>query len=151
MSLFKDRRFDPLAFDEQSKSFVIIEYKRDRNTSVIDRGFTYLNLMLNNKAEFVLEINERLGRKFKRDEIDWTQTKIIFVSSSFTENQKQATNLKDISIELWEARQYENEYYFDSNTCRSFGANRCHSISFLDKRIILGSYFVGVMVFYSYM
>lgn len=109
--VIKDRRLDTLAFDEQSKSFVIIEYKRDRNTSVIDQGFTYLNLMLNNKAEFVLEINERLGRKFKRDEIDWTQTKIIFVSSSFTENQKQATNFKDIGIELWEAKQYENDYY----------------------------------------
>ncbi len=109
--IIKDRRFDTLAFDEQSKSFVIIEYKRDRNTSVIDQGFTYLNLMLNNKAEFVLEINERLERKFKRDEIDWTQTKIIFVSSSFTENQRQATNFKDIGIELWEAKQYENDYF----------------------------------------
>lgn len=106
--VIKDRRFDTLAFDEQSKSFVIIEYKRDRNTSVIDQGFTYLNLMLNNKAEFVLEINERLGRKFKRDEIDWTQTKIIFVSSAFTEYQKKATDFKDIGIELWEVKQYEN-------------------------------------------
>lgn len=37
----KDRRIDTLAFDPQSKSFVIIEYKRERNSSVIDQGFTY--------------------------------------------------------------------------------------------------------------
>lgn len=37
----KDRRIDTLAFDLQSKAFVIIEYKRERNSSVIDQGFTY--------------------------------------------------------------------------------------------------------------
>jgi RecB family endonuclease NucS len=35
----KSRRIDTLAFDEASKAFVIIEYKRDRNISVIDQGF----------------------------------------------------------------------------------------------------------------
>ena len=46
----------------------------------------------------------------QRDDIDWTQTRVIFVSSSFTENQKQATNFKDIGIELWEVKRYENGY-----------------------------------------
>ena len=34
----KDRRIDTLAFDPQSKAFVIIEYKRERNSSVIDQA-----------------------------------------------------------------------------------------------------------------
>ena len=34
----KDKRFDTVAFDEQNKSFVIIEYKRDKSTSVVDQG-----------------------------------------------------------------------------------------------------------------
>ncbi len=34
---------------------------------------------------------------------------MIFVSTSFTENQRQATNFKDIAIELWEVKQYEND------------------------------------------
>ncbi|NJX17215.1 hypothetical protein HC176_17215, partial [Tamlana crocina] len=44
----------------------------------------------------------------KRDEVDWTQTRVAFVSTSFTENQKTATNFKDIAIELWEVKRYEN-------------------------------------------
>ncbi|MFH1126392.1 MAG: hypothetical protein V1703_04650, partial [Candidatus Altiarchaeota archaeon] len=48
-------RIDTLAFDRENNSFVIIEYKRDKNISVIDQGYAYLGLMLNNKAEFILE------------------------------------------------------------------------------------------------
>lgn len=54
-------RIDTLAFDKDSKGFVIIEYKKDRNISVVDQGMAYLNLMLNNKADFILEYNDRLG------------------------------------------------------------------------------------------
>ena len=104
----KNRRIDTLAYDEVTKAFIVIEYKRDKNISVIDQGFTYLGLMLENKADFIVEYNEQLKRNLKRDEVDWSQTRVIFVSSSFTENQIQATNFKDIAIELWEIKQYEN-------------------------------------------
>jgi hypothetical protein len=43
-------RIDTLAFDNESKAFVIIEYKKDRNFSVVDQGMAYLNLMLNKKS-----------------------------------------------------------------------------------------------------
>lgn len=105
----KDKRFDTLAFDEQSKAFIIIEYKRDKNVSVVDQGFTYLNLMLENKAEFIIEYNERLGKKLKRDDVDWSQTRVVFVSTFFTDNQIQATNFKDIAIELWEVKRYDHD------------------------------------------
>ena len=48
----KNFRIDTLAFDKESCSFAIIEYKRDRSFSVIDQGYAYLALMLNNKADF---------------------------------------------------------------------------------------------------
>ena len=51
-------RIDTLALDKESGAFVIIEYKKDRNFSVVDQGVAYLNLMLNNKADFILEYNE---------------------------------------------------------------------------------------------
>jgi predicted transport protein len=102
----KNRRIDTLAFDESSNAFVIIEYKRDRNISVIDQGFTYLGLMLENKADFIIEYNEQLKQNLKRDQVDWSQTRVIFVSSSFTDFQIEATNFKDIAIELWEIKQY---------------------------------------------
>ena len=106
--VIKDRRIDTLAFDPQSKSFVIIEYKRDRNTSVFDQGITYLNLMLQHKADFIVEYNECKKNQLKRTDVDWSQTRVAFVSPNFTENQIMATDFRDFSIELWEVKQYEN-------------------------------------------
>jgi RecB family endonuclease NucS len=51
-------RIDSLGFDNDSKSFTIIEYKKDKNFSVIDQGYAYLSLLLINKAEFILKYNE---------------------------------------------------------------------------------------------
>lgn len=101
-------RIDTLAFDKDAKSFVIIEYKKDRNFSVVDQGMSYLGLMLNNKAEFILEYNEKCNASLRRDNIDWSQSKVIFVSPSFTTFQLEAINFKDLPIELWEVRRYSN-------------------------------------------
>src|SRR5215212_11693515 len=67
----KGLRIDTLAFDPESRGFTIIEYKRDRNFSVVDQGMAYLNLMLNNKADFILEYNEsssHSSHSLKREE-----------------------------------------------------------------------------------
>ncbi len=73
-------RIDTLAFDIEVKSFVIIEYKPDKTFSVIDQGYAYLSLMLNNKADFILEYNEQKNQSLKRNDVDWSQSKVIFVS-----------------------------------------------------------------------
>ena len=104
----KSKRIDTLAYDESTKAFIIVEYKRDKSISVVDQGFSYLSLMLENKADFIVEYNEQLKRNLKRNDVDWSQTRVVFVSPSFTDNQIQATNFKDIAIELWEVRQYKN-------------------------------------------
>jgi predicted transport protein len=105
----KNKRIDTLAYDHQNNAFIIIEYKRDKNISVVDQGFTYLGLMLENKADFIIEYNESLKKQLKRDDVDWSQTRVVFVSTSFTENQRLATNFKDIAIELWEVKRFEND------------------------------------------
>ena len=105
----KNVRFDSLAFDEENNSFVIIEYKRDRNYSVVDQGISYLNLMLEYKADFIVEYNESNLKNLKRDDVDWSQSKVIFVAPSFTSFQKQSSNFKDLPIELWEIKQFEND------------------------------------------
>jgi len=101
-------RLDSLAFDNETKSFVIIEYKRDKSFSVIDQGYAYLALMLNNKADFILEYNEVNEAALKRNDVDWSQSRIIFVSPFFTTYQKEAINFKDLPIELWEVKRFEN-------------------------------------------
>ena len=101
-------RIDTLAFDNESKAFVIIEYKRDKTFSVIDQGYAYLSLMLNNKADFILEYNESKSKSLKRNDVDWSQSKVIFISPSFTNYQREAINFKDLPIELWEIKRFEN-------------------------------------------
>ena len=64
--------------------------------------------MLNNKADFVLAYNDNNKKQLKKSDVDWTQSKIFFVSPSFTAYQKGAINFKDIPMELWEISRYEN-------------------------------------------
>jgi predicted transport protein len=100
---------DTLAFDSATKSFVVIEYKKDKNFSVIDQGYAYLSSVLNNKADCILAYNETHRIPLKRDSIDWTQTRVIFISPTFTQYQIQSINFRDLPIELWEIKKYKNE------------------------------------------
>lgn len=104
----KSFRFDTLCFDKNTNSFVIIEYKNTKSYSVIDQGYTYMSLLLNNKSDFVLEYNEKKNKNLRRDDVDWTQSRILFVSPNFTEYQKNSINFKDIPFELWEIKRFQN-------------------------------------------
>lgn len=101
-------RLDSLCFDHETNSFVIIEYKKGSSYSVIDQGYSYLSIMLNNKSDFILEYNEKTDKNLKRSEVDWSQSKIIFVSPSFNSYQKNSVNFKDVPFELWEINKYSN-------------------------------------------
>lgn len=131
----KNKRIDTLAYDKQTNAFIIIEYKRDKNISVIDQGFTYLSLMLENKADFIVEYNEQLKQNLQRTDVDWTQTRVAFVSPSFTENQIQATNFKDIAIELWEVKRYENNTIVINEVKKSRSAESIKPITQQNKEL----------------
>lgn len=104
----KSFRIDTLAFDKEANAFVIIEYKRDKSFSIIDQGYAYLALMLNNKADFILEYNEKTKGNLKRENIDWSQSRVLFLAQSFTTYQQNAINFRDLPIELWEVKKYDN-------------------------------------------
>lgn len=101
-------RIDTLAFDDETKSFVIFEYKKVKKFSIIDQGYAYLALLLNNKADFILEHNEKCNKNLKKKDVDWSQSRVIFIASSFTKYQQAAINFQDLPIELWEVRKYED-------------------------------------------
>jgi predicted transport protein len=102
-------RIDTLGFDEEQKSFVIIEYKKDRSFSVIDQGYAYLALLLNNKADFILEYNEKCKKNLRKDDVDWSQSRVVFIASSFTKYQQEAMGFQDLPISLWEVKPFEDD------------------------------------------
>jgi hypothetical protein len=102
-------RLDSLCFDEESKSFVIVEYKRGSSYSVVDQGYSYLSVMLNNQAEFILEYNEKFDTPLKKVEVDWSSSRVVFVSPSFNTYQRNSVNFKDVPFELWEIKRFDGE------------------------------------------
>ncbi|MGF7229922.1 DUF5655 domain-containing protein [Arachidicoccus sp.] len=128
-------RIDTLAFDVESKSFVIVEYKRDKNFSVIDQGYAYLSLMLNNKADFILDFNENNKTTLKRTDVDWTQSKVIFISPQFTTYQREAINFKDLPIELWEIKRFENDTISFDQIQKTSAKESIKTISRNDKAV----------------
>jgi len=103
-----DFRIDSLCYDNENNCFVIIEYKKGNSYSVVDQGYSYLSVMLNNKADFILEYNEAKNKQLKRDDVDWSQSRVVFISQSFNNYQKNSVNFKDIPFELWEIKRYSN-------------------------------------------
>jgi predicted transport protein len=101
-------RFDTVAFNYETNSFVIIEYKRGRNESLVDQGYAYLYTLLNRKADFVLLFNESTKATRSLKDFDWSQARIIFVSPQFTNYQKNATEFSNMPFELYEIKQYSN-------------------------------------------
>jgi len=103
-----DLRIDTLAFNEETKSFVIIEFKNVKQSSIIDQGYTYLSLLLNNKAEFVLKYNLVFETNFSKDDFDFSQTSVMFISPKYTTYQLRSVEFSDIPFELWKVIKYSN-------------------------------------------
>jgi hypothetical protein len=101
-------RIDSLCYDNENNSFVIIEYKKGNSYSVIDQGYTYLQLLLNNKSDFLLTLSHHFNKVLRLEDIDWSQSKIIFISPSFNSYQKDSVNFKNLPFELWEIKRFSN-------------------------------------------
>jgi len=100
---------DTLGFDLEANSFVIIEYKRDKNNSIVDQGLHYMQLLLTHKANFVLAYNNHFGKNLEIKDFDWSQIRVIFIARSFTAYQQGAANFENFPIELWEVSRYQND------------------------------------------
>ena len=97
-------RMDTIAFDEENRSFVIIEYKESEHFSVVDQGVAYLNSLLAHKGEFRLLLERRFDKKMEN--IDWSQSKVIFIAKSFNVYQLGAI-AGNLPIELWRYSVFE--------------------------------------------
>lgn len=100
-------RIDTLAFNSETKSFVIIEYKKVKDYSVVDQGYTYLSALINNKSDFVLKYNTKTRNILDLKDFDWSQSRVIFISPSFSAYQKNSVNFRDVPFELWQIQKFE--------------------------------------------
>lgn len=101
----KHFEFDTLAYDNETKAFVIIEYKNSSSSSVIDQGAAYLHAMLENKSNCILEYQEKTGEQLKKSEIDWGQSRVIFISPTYNKYQMQIGFI-DLPLELWKIERF---------------------------------------------
>ena len=101
-------RLDTLCYDEDEKSFVVIEYKKGNSYSVVDQGLTYLSIIKKNKGDVILEYNETQSENLKRTDVEWDNLRIIFISQSFNTYQKNSINFMELPVELWEIKRFEN-------------------------------------------
>ena len=101
-----DYRIDTLAFDRDARAFVIIEYKKDKKVR-LEQGMTYYNLMLNNQADFILEYRDRSTRTLRKKDVQWEQSRVIFIAPEFTKPQQTAIRFND-RIQLYEAHMYNH-------------------------------------------
>lgn len=111
-----DYRLDTLAIEEItdgdkiSRSFKIIEYKNVRNHSLVDQGYAYLKLLLDRKSDFIMKYNEKFKTSLTIKDIDWSLSRIIFVSSAeFTKMQKDANNFRNMAFDLYKVTRYQGD------------------------------------------
>jgi len=136
-------RIDTVGFNEENKSFVIIEYKNGSSYSVIDQGYSYLSVMLERKSDFILEYKEKTKKELRKEEIDWTQSRVLFISPSFNTYQRNSVNFKDVPFELWEVQLFSDgiigleQYKSSSKESIEKFSSKNSSISKVTKQVMV--------------
>lgn len=118
------RRIDTLCFDQKTKSFVIVEYKISKQSSMYDQGHVYLSLINDRRADCLVAYQDKKDEILKRDDVNWNESRVIFVSPGFTSNQKDVAKRED-QFDLWEVRRYSGDG--DILVLRNVGSNRRES------------------------
>jgi predicted transport protein len=98
-TMIQRKLLDTLAYDIENNRIVIIEYKKGRDSGVVDQGITYLSLVLENKEFFELKIEKKLGKS--NMDINWPATRVIFIAHEFDDYQISASAIRGVPWELW--------------------------------------------------
>lgn len=104
-----DFRIDSLAFNIETKSFIIIEDKKVENKSLVDQGLTYLKLLRDRKADFILKYNEIKHTNYNVNDIDISQSKVIFFSPYYNKYQIYSSDYQNIPFDLYKVTKYEDD------------------------------------------
>lgn len=103
-----NQRIDTVAFNIKSKTFVLIEYKKNKMQGAIEQVKSYLSLMTERKADFLQLYHEKRAKNFTKNDIAWDKSRAIIISPSFTEHQLSAARGGGEPVELYQIIKYEN-------------------------------------------
>jgi predicted transport protein len=98
---FSGRRrgeMDALGLDENG-SPVVFEFKRHRDQNIIGQGLSYLDWLLDHKADFRLAVDSALGSNAAKL-IDWSSPRLVCVAGAFTRYDEHLVERIDHSVEL---------------------------------------------------
>ena len=102
-------RIDTVAFNRDTRSFVIIEYKNLKSGGVIDQGMAYLQLLDERRADFFRRYEQQVNDLPKMGDIAWDETRVVVIAPSFTKHQIYAAKRTSDPIELYRITKYEND------------------------------------------
>ena len=103
----EDLRFDNLAFDEKTNTFVIIEYKNELNLNVLNQVQEYRELLLSKPEEYADLLDDS-------KEIDFKNTRVMIIGPEFSEKQIEESENLDFPTELYVVSLFKED---DKNGC----------------------------------
>lgn len=92
-------RMDTLCLDENLCP-VIIEYKLETDSSVLNQGLYYLNWLLTNRSVFQLLVQELAGKEVA-EKVDWSGARVLIIAGSYARYDLQAIEQMQANIDLY--------------------------------------------------
>lgn len=96
-------RIDTIAISEDNNP-VIIEYKKEESSSLLNQSLYYLSWLEDHKGDFQIAVNKHLGYI----EIDWSNIRVICIAPGYKKYDLHAVKVMNKSIELWKYKNFEN-------------------------------------------
>jgi len=96
-------RIDTLAISEDGNP-VIIEYKKEERSNLVNQGLFYLDWIKDHKGDFEIAAKKRIPDV----EIDWSHIRVICIAPSFDRYSLHAVQHMGGGLELWQYHRYAN-------------------------------------------
>lgn len=101
-------RIDTLGLDSDGAP-AIVEYKREKNDTVINQGLYYVNWVLEHRGDFHIAAQKVLGQTI---EVNWDNPRLIIVAQNYQQWDIYSVKHMGQSIELWEYVLYGNDLLY---------------------------------------
>lgn len=101
-------RIDTLALSEDGNP-VIIEYKKEESSDLINQSLFYLSWMQDHRGDFQVIAERTLG---KGVEVDWSDVRVICIAPGYKKYDLHAVKTMGANIELWQYKLFENETFY---------------------------------------